>query len=135
MCWTELFHSQSFNASPICKSCNYVADTYHISAECIISLLAGKAISMFFNSKGLPASINRRKNLSQWLHLFGEISRLSFFINNEPRFQLFSHSIIFYYKLLVTITDCLQIQFGIGSFDQSSDFRGYYSHLIIIIYH
>ena len=108
--------------------------------ECTIPYMANKAISMFFQSKGLPALTNHSlpyfmlpseiRKPSQWLHLFGEISRLALFIHNEPRFPLFS-PLVFYHKLLVVITECIQIrQYGIGNFEHLSEFRDFFvSHI------
>ena len=98
--------------------------------------MANKAISHYLLSKGLPAldAFNiqfflKPKNVrkpSQWVHLFGELSRLALNIHNYPRFHLFS-SLVFYHKLLVMLTDCIQIrQFGIGCYEDLTEFREFF---------
>ena len=102
--------------------------------------MSTKSISMFLDYKGLRTlSIHslpyflkpdQAKDPSQWIHLFGELSRLALNIHNKPRFNAFS-PLVFYHKILVTITDCLQIwKYGIGSHDQLEQFREFFiSHL------
>ena len=102
--------------------------------------MSNKAISMFLNLNGLPSLSSyslpyflkpeQAKDPSQWIHLFGELSRLALNIHNEPRFRVFS-PLVFYHKILVTITECLQIRkYGIGNHDQLELFREFFiSHL------
>ena len=136
----KLQHTLGHITSPICQRCNVTADSFHIYAECIIPYMSKKAISMFLNLNGLPSlsayslpyflKPDQAKDPSQWIHLFGELSRLALNIHNEPRFRLFS-PLVFYHKILVTITDCLQIRkYGIGNHEQLELFRDFFiSHL------